>query len=182
MGWSYTCGAGKQEIVDDLTRTWEGGNIQSETVARSVVGNHLWYVIEHTRKDDDSKERFIALSLLGYNKGCGWGSKDMAEESHPYYYDCPLKFLDMAPPASEEWREKVRVYHEKKRERRRSGPIEEGKTYLLQRVAEPFKGQTVKIVRVQKTGRTGKGRRYSGVINGNQYRILAKQIGEEVMS
>jgi hypothetical protein len=30
---------------------------------------------------------------------------------HPYYYSCPLRFLDLAPEQSRAWREGVRAYH-----------------------------------------------------------------------
>jgi hypothetical protein len=30
---------------------------------------------------------------------------------HPYYYSCPLRYLDMAPVQSFEWRERVHRFH-----------------------------------------------------------------------
>ena len=37
--------------------------------------------------------------------------KDMTESMHPYFYDCPLAFLEAAPEVCAEWREKVRAFH-----------------------------------------------------------------------
>jgi hypothetical protein len=36
----------------------------------------------------------------------------MSEQVHPYYYSCPLAYLDMVPEVKcEEWRALVREYH-----------------------------------------------------------------------
>lgn len=34
---------------------------------------------------------------------------------HPYYYSCPLSYLDLAPEQSAEWRAGVRAYHARRR-------------------------------------------------------------------
>lgn len=34
----------------------------------------------------------------------------------PYYYSCPLRYLDMAKELSPGWREKVRAYHTQRRQ------------------------------------------------------------------
>ena len=37
------------------------------------------------------------------------------ESMHPYYYTCPLSYLDLAPEQSADWRAGVRAYHARRR-------------------------------------------------------------------
>lgn len=109
MGWWYTRGASKKDVIADLTKTFATANGgESVCLAHKCAGNCLWYV----RKDPSGT--WIGLSLLGSSKDCGWGSKDMDEGMHPYYYSCPLKYLELAPVKCEKWREGVRAYHAKR--------------------------------------------------------------------
>ena len=52
-----------------------------------------------------------------------WGYKDLDEAMFPYYFSCPLKYLDMVPieiyGGHPEWRERVRAYHAHQKELRR---------------------------------------------------------------
>jgi hypothetical protein len=57
-----------------------------------------------------SPRRYIGCHLLE-SSGGEWGYKSLDESVHPYYYSCPLRYLDMAPVRSSEWREGVRAYH-----------------------------------------------------------------------
>ncbi len=104
MGWDFTAGATKQDIIARLTKT----TTTTKTVAQAVRGNVLWTVRE-TIHPDGTIARWIGCDLLGAERGFGWGYKDMNEEMGPYYFTCPLKFLDMAPVANAAWRETVRA-------------------------------------------------------------------------
>ncbi len=53
---------------------------------------------------------FIRCDLLESSSE-GWGYKALEESSHPYYYDCPLHYLDLAPEQSADWRSGVRQFH-----------------------------------------------------------------------
>ena len=97
MGWLFTRGASKDDVVQELLR-------QSPPVEYALCANTLWLVAECRG------QRFIACFLLEAG-GDGWGYKAMEEAMHPYYYDCPLRLLELAPVASEEWRRKVSEYH-----------------------------------------------------------------------
>lgn len=111
MGWLFTYDAGKADIIRKLTAAEQNETQRRETITHCVRGNVLWAVIEITHNQKQRRKRFIACYLLGKQSGCGWGYKDMAESMHPYYYSCPLKYLDMAPVANAEWRAEVRAYH-----------------------------------------------------------------------
>lgn len=114
MGWlfgHYT----RKSLVDHLLH---GNGVK--TIKHCFKGNNLWAVQEGT-KTDGTSVTFIALYLLRgspkvTNDPYNWGYKDMGETSGPYYYNCPLSYLDMVPDPggyATEWRDKVREYHDK---------------------------------------------------------------------
>lgn len=61
----------------------------------------VWAVWERDGK------RIITCDLLEHNGGF----KAMDESWHPYYYSCPLAFLDMAPIVNNQWRDNVKMNH-----------------------------------------------------------------------
>lgn len=65
----------------------------------------LW-TLRETEKPDGTRDRWIGCNLLD-----GAGYKDLAEEMHPYSYDCPLEYLALAPVTCQEWRDGVIEYH-----------------------------------------------------------------------
>lgn len=118
MGWTYTPNISFKAFVDHLNKDWtlqSGKNICIKHCYRgNPSGGRLWQV----RKvvfNDGKTETYISLYLIRYEKGYGWGEKHMDEEMGPYYYDCPLKYLDLVPcPKSKsatEWRTRVYAYH-----------------------------------------------------------------------
>lgn len=109
MGWYYTSGATKAQIIEELTASRSDGIRRWETLHRTVRGNVLWTVEEIT--GGISPKRLIGCYLLASNKG-DWGYKPMEEAVGPCYYSCPLKYLDMVPIANNNWRLRVYAYHE----------------------------------------------------------------------
>jgi hypothetical protein len=94
------------------------------TLAHCVRGNILWTV----QKWEDRDAFIGCYILMGPVKGNGddpyaCGYKDMSEEMHPYYYNCPVKYLDMAPEVCPEWREKVRAIAARKSTKLEVGDI-----------------------------------------------------------
>jgi len=136
MGWLFTAGSTRRDLIGERTRAWttegaEGMTITSTCLAHFYRGGAfsgvLWAVWERTFTKDDQPvkpvERWITCDLLRYQKDYGWGYKDLDESMHPYFYSCPLKYLDMVPldqyGGNQEWREGVRAYHARQREKRR---------------------------------------------------------------
>lgn len=115
MGWTFSSSwETKEHLVDSLRR-----DMKDSLVASVVRGSRHWYV----RRLEDGR-CYIGLDLLAKDSfgRSEWGYKDMDESCGPAYYDCPLKFLDLAQPAptegwAAEWREKVRQWHQAKKER-----------------------------------------------------------------
>jgi hypothetical protein len=111
MGWLYGWDTRKQ-LVDHLIK---GNGVT--TLKHCFKGNNLW-AVQEGYKSDGTPIRFIGLYLLRGSNGSrdGWGYKDMDESAGPYYFNCPLSYLDMvACPGGHatEWREGVRAYHAK---------------------------------------------------------------------
>lgn len=114
MGWSFTKNASKSDVIKDRTQNWENEKYSVICLRHTCVGSVLWTVWERTDKTTNQKERYIGCDLFQKQKGYGYGYKDLEESSQPYYYSCPLSYLNMVPVASPEWREKVREYHNQK--------------------------------------------------------------------
>lgn len=118
MGWLFGWNT-RKELADHLI---SGNGVR--TLKHCFKGNNLWAVQEYTHPETNVTTRFIALYLLrGRNKPSfdyhsdGWGYKDMDESAGPYYYNCPLAYLDMVPDPggyATEWRAKVREYWAKR--------------------------------------------------------------------
>lgn len=111
MGWDFAQGYKKKDVIADLTRGWESETSKCACLQSCVRGNVLWAVMETTNKVTGQVAKWIACNLLGAEKGFGWGSKNMSEAEFPYYFSCPLGYLDLVPVECAEWRGKVREYH-----------------------------------------------------------------------
>lgn len=136
MGWLFKAGYSRHEMIEDQTKGWErikedGTVINSVCLAHcyrgGVFSGVLWSVWEQTFLNDGQQvelpQRWIICDLLRYVQG-EWGCKDMEESMHPFFYSCPLKYLDLVPIVQfgghAEWRELVRQYHTRITEKRRA--------------------------------------------------------------
>lgn len=111
MGWTFIPNGTKEQVIRECLEGWDMNphtNTSGRVLDSACIGCELWSVVEVTNRDGQS-HRFIRLDLLE-NQG-GWGYKSMEEAMHPYYYRCPLRFLDLAPETSPEWRNAVRQHH-----------------------------------------------------------------------
>jgi len=160
MGWLFTHGASKADIVQRLTAPEENDTRRWETLAHCVRGNVLWSVVEITVKQENRRQRVIVCNLLASDRGYGWGYKDMDESVHPFYYSCPLKYLDMAPVANADWRAEVQAYH-----RNRNRKVAIGHKVGL-------KGSTIPWVVITSL------RPLLGEYDGKRYRVPRRMLGE----
>ena len=125
MGWTFVR-LTRDQLIRELTATEETERSRSEVIDHTLVGNVLWTVVRVTAKQagvlglaPGESATLIGCHLLE-SEGREWGYKFLVEAEHPYYYSCPLRYLDMAPVRSSEWREGVRDYHQQRRTRRAS--------------------------------------------------------------
>ena len=109
MGWMFsTAWSDRKSIIRHLIRNESDDNRTRTCLAHCLRGNVLWTVWEINRHDDTTK-RYIGCDLLqNGGAGEGWGYKDMDESCAPFYYTCPMKYLNMVPEvANQEWRDEV---------------------------------------------------------------------------
>jgi hypothetical protein len=129
MGWLISHDLTKKQQVAELVAGWtiEDTGRGMTCLDYSVRGNTLYAVFQPTYigipSDGDAQ---IAIFRLRKDRGEGWGYKDMSEREHPFYYDCPLKLLKLAPVTTcHEWRAGVMAWHARNRAMR-SAKIEVG--------------------------------------------------------
>lgn len=131
MGWTFYPNYSRKEMIDNITSNWsrttdDGIDVNGDCLAHCYRGGPtsgcLWSVwdIKKTQNGVTETDRFIRLDLIR-RMDKEWGHKDMEESMHPYYYTCPLKYLDMVPPdeypksVNEEWRKGVRECYRRTR-------------------------------------------------------------------
>jgi hypothetical protein len=96
----------KKDVVNELTHDLarSGFNVLGQKGAAEGV----WYLIEK------NGEKTIYFGKIEKNRG-EFFLKTMSEDMGPYYFTCPLKFIEKASEPKSEyaqaWREKVRTYH-----------------------------------------------------------------------
>lgn len=163
MGWLFTQGYTRKDLVEKLTKDWTGEDGKTRhCLEHSSNGTYVLWAVWQVGNDES--DRFIACYLTKNDKGFGWGYKGMSESMGPGYYGCPLRFLDMVPvpdsPYASEWREKVKEYHAK-----RSRKFEVGQVVKLIGSTIPF----VVIVSV---------RPLHGTYQGKRYRLPRRMLGD----
>ncbi|HCF6594763.1 hypothetical protein SAMN05216577_111182 [Pseudomonas citronellolis] len=122
MGWLFSSRT-RSELVQDLIRPEDTARASVRVLVHTLRGNVLWSVTEVTAKttgvhpdlSPGESMRYIRCDLL-QRSGGEWGYKVMDESMAPYYYSCPLRYLDMAKELSPTWREKVRAHHARRRQ------------------------------------------------------------------
>ncbi|WP_372166042.1 hypothetical protein [Xanthomonas axonopodis] len=121
MGW-YFSSQSRPELIAQLIAPQETERASVKVIAHALRGNVLWSVSEVTAKAEGVHRdlalgqslRSIRCDLLE-RSGDQWGHKPLEECMHPYYYSCPLSYLDLAPEQSADWRAGVRAYHARRR-------------------------------------------------------------------
>jgi hypothetical protein len=118
MGWLYnTHPQTKDSYVKEILDRSFGASGRFTLLDHSLRGSCLWVLAQ-----PHDHEPQIGLFLLQRGSDGCWGHKDMDEGSGPYYYSCPLRWLELAPepPCSVDghrgsgrpWRDFVREHHE----------------------------------------------------------------------
>lgn len=149
----------RKALVDEVTAGFENDTRKVTLLAKYFSGNHLWCVFEVESKPQFpgspvEKSRWIELFLISRWGEGNWAYKPMEESTGPYYYSCPLSFLDMVPEPPrpkdyQDWRAKVREFHARK-----------AQTLVVGQVVRLINGQDYTIVEV---GRRIRGRDKYGI-------------------
>ncbi len=116
MGWFFSKKT-KQQLVAMLLESNSNDSVRTDVLEHHLADNVLWSLVRLTVRQDGILQlkrgesiNFIRCDLLDQQDG-EWGHKPLEEAVHPYYYDCPSHFLDLAPEQSADWRAKVRRFH-----------------------------------------------------------------------
>lgn len=116
MGW-YFRRCSRDDLVAELIKPSDTDRARIDVIAHTVTENVLWSVVRVTAKQSGIMNLAIGQSCsyircdLLEQHGDEWGYKPLDESMHPYYYNCPLAYLELAPVQCPEWREHVRAYH-----------------------------------------------------------------------
>lgn len=158
MGWDSSSSWRNAKDVHASIRRDYTGDGQATIIAEAAknFGRHFWVVFETT------KGKFISLFLIerqGFKNDSQWAYKHITESEGPFYYTCPIDFLDMAPETNAEWRGKVVAEHSKGKQ-----------TFKLNDVVEVF-GEQYTIVGTWK-------RSFIGIQHksGKRFRLSPKQM------
>ena len=122
MGWLFT-NKTRDQLIATLIEERSNEFVKSKVLEHRLVGNVLWSLVCLTAIQQGCLQlkagesiNFIRCDLLESSPE-GWGHKALEESVNPYYYDCPLHYLDLAPEQSADWRVKVRQFHAQEAEK-----------------------------------------------------------------
>ncbi|PAU54105.1 hypothetical protein BZL41_22825 [Pseudomonas sp. PIC25] len=132
MGWLYS-NRTLDHLLNDLLEQYDRPDASREVLEHALCDDDgyrhiLWSVIRLVPKQDGlisgvaagQSYTFIGCDLIDSYQG-QWGYKSLSEQVHPYFYNCPLHFLDLAPDGiNEEWRRYVRLHHQEQARLQRS--------------------------------------------------------------
>lgn len=121
MGWYYTDGASRKDIITECTTGYTSETGTFCKALRHCCRGSVLYVLWEIKTINGITQRYIGIYLLRGHKD-GWGYKPMDESMGPFYYECPLSYIEEAGPTedkgSNQWRELVKRHHENKRAKR----------------------------------------------------------------
>jgi len=120
MGWDFGSYESKQEFVDSLTQSYEDEGAFYTCMEHKSYSGVMWSVWQRLDKKSGKASREIWCDLI---KGSAphFGHKAMSESMGPFYYSCPLEYLDLVPDPeskySKGWRDEVRKFHAQRSEK-----------------------------------------------------------------
>jgi hypothetical protein len=130
MGWLHDLsGKSVKQTIEEYTREQKGKRLLKKCFRGNPAFSGVLWAVWEIDCNDGITRRIISCDVMQYWKteyGSGWAVKSMDETFGPCHYHCPLSYLDMAsgPNSFEDhrfvkgWRETVRSYHAKKKEKR----------------------------------------------------------------
>lgn len=95
MGWTFSREwKTKKDLIKSQTEElrWYDGDGYIKPLKIKTVRNGAWVLYEYKRGDNPIEKR-IVFYLIEKHDG-EYGYKDMSAKSHPYYYDCPVAWLN----------------------------------------------------------------------------------------
>ena len=119
MGWLFTR-LDRDALIRELTLPTDGDRCRSQVVRHRYDAKEsvLWSLVLVNAKVDGvaglkaGESTYLIRCDLLEGSHNGWGYKGLDESMHPYYYSCPLEYLEIAPDVSPGWRKRVREHHQ----------------------------------------------------------------------
>src|SRR5574337_692688 len=102
MGWTFVRQT-RDQLIRELLAPQASERACCEVIDHTLAGDVLWTVVRVTARQAGVMGLAAGESVcyIGYHmlesSGGDWGYKSLDESVHPYYYSCPLRYLDMAP-------------------------------------------------------------------------------------
>lgn len=172
MGWLFTQGASKTDVIRELTRDQSTDERVYRTLRKCLRGNTMYAL--HESGPVGETEKWLCVYMLGSERDFGWGYKAVDESMGPVHRDCPASYLDEAdePPNeyAREWREACRANAARRKAQAAKRP-EPGERWSC-------RGRSCKEIRIVSV----EGRRFvaRNVADGQLYRIPKKILGEKL--
>lgn len=118
MGWDFGWKK-RADLVKEIVGERNGDSTpRTVKVFDEAVTGHsdgrLWRIVEFFDKGAGRKRRIIAVDLIDFEPGTGWGHKPMDESVGPSFYNCPVSWLD---EVNEDWGKMAQDWRAKVRER-----------------------------------------------------------------
>ncbi|NHM25946.1 hypothetical protein G7K71_02755 [Desulfofundulus sp. TPOSR] len=117
MGWTFTQKYHGESIKEFFKKEFDyrrDDGRYGRVIDCAVVNLSTAYIAYEMGDGTGKREVTAIVCLLRFvpnaPDGCNFGYKDMTENMHPYYYDCPERILKLLTPTDNEsalrWREK----------------------------------------------------------------------------
>lgn len=103
MGWTSNDG-GRENVT---ARQMKFSTVSGKTVTATKhhrTGNEDWFLYEIRDAEGAVVEKRIQVTVWE-----GGAHKEMGEEMGPYFYGCPVEWLDEVPEGNAKWRQTVRA-------------------------------------------------------------------------
>lgn len=123
MGWTGTHVPKGTKTIDALHGEWAyDPEFKNRILKEAVVGSVYYAAVR--RKDGDGVFALVVVTQRNSKDYFNFSYKEMSEDMHPYYYDCPAAILDLlTEPINDEAAEWRRIC----RERQARGKVNKGK-------------------------------------------------------
>ena len=164
MGWTFPHDASRRDVIDELTRDQSSEGKVFRTLRKCFRGNTM-YALHESGKEGETR-KWLAVYLLQRSQGT-WGYKDMDESMGPYYFDCPVSYLDQADEPTSDTARKWRTDVRERAAARAAKKPRKGETWTLVGCRIP----SVKITSL---------RPLRGTAQGSVYRIKRALLGEKI--
>jgi len=119
MGWDFGSYESKQEFIDSLTQSYENEDAFYTCMEHKSYSGIMWSVWQRLDKSLASVQRNL---VRPHKRQCSSLRAQGNERKHgPFYYSCPLEYLDLVPDPeskySKGWRDEVRKFHAQRSEK-----------------------------------------------------------------